>query len=243
MRVFAGPNGSGKTTIFEGVSDRFFTGIYVNADRIESEIAETGAVDLRAFKITQGVSGIRDTLQQMVPQWEGAGKQAAAALGVSRGPIVRVDTQDSQYEAAVVADLIRRCLFVEGEYFAFETVMSHQSKIDFMRVATADGYKCYLYFICTDDPRINVERIKARVEAGGHGVPTRKVRERYHRSLDLLASAVQVAYRSFLFDNTDDPTDDVSLAYVEYERGVLKHVPEKERISRWMRQYAPGLRP
>lgn len=146
MRVFAAPNGSGKTTVFEGVSDRFFIGIYVNADRIENEIAETGAVDLRAFKITQGVSGVRDTLQRMVRQWEGAGKQAAAALEVSRGPVVQVATLDSQYVAAVVADLIRRCLFEEGEYFTFETVMSHQAKIDSMRVATVDGYKCYLYF-------------------------------------------------------------------------------------------------
>lgn len=41
MRVFAGPNGSGKTTIFKGLlaDSNVNLGVYVNADDIEKELA------------------------------------------------------------------------------------------------------------------------------------------------------------------------------------------------------------
>lgn len=35
MRIFAGPNGSGKTTILTEVQNEISFGIYVNADNIE----------------------------------------------------------------------------------------------------------------------------------------------------------------------------------------------------------------
>lgn len=40
MRVFAGPNGSGKTTIFKGLlsENEIKLGVYVNADDIEKEL-------------------------------------------------------------------------------------------------------------------------------------------------------------------------------------------------------------
>lgn len=42
MRVFAGPNGSGKTTIFKGMLAReaIQLGVYVNADEIELHLAQ-----------------------------------------------------------------------------------------------------------------------------------------------------------------------------------------------------------
>jgi predicted ABC-type ATPase len=43
MRVFAGPNGSGKTTIFKGIlnESKVNLGIYVNADEIEETISQS----------------------------------------------------------------------------------------------------------------------------------------------------------------------------------------------------------
>lgn len=41
MRVFAGPNGSGKTTIIKSLQGEIGFGVYVNADDIESLLKES----------------------------------------------------------------------------------------------------------------------------------------------------------------------------------------------------------
>ncbi len=41
MRVFAGPNGSGKTTIIKNLQAEIPFGVYVNADDIESLLKES----------------------------------------------------------------------------------------------------------------------------------------------------------------------------------------------------------
>lgn len=94
-----------------------------------------------------------------------------------------------------------RCLS-ERLNFSFETVMSHQSKVDVLLRAAAAGYDVTLYFVCTSDPEINIRRVQNRVSLGGHDVPRDRIVARYWRSLNLLCGAAQVARRSVLFDNS-----------------------------------------
>lgn len=82
--------------------------------------------------------------------------------------------------------------------------MSHSSKISFLREAKESGVKTYLYFICTQDPEINKQRVKNRVTEGGHDVLTQKIEDRYYKSLDLLYSAFSVVDRAFIIDNSAD---------------------------------------
>ncbi len=104
--------------------------------------------------------------------------------------------------AACIADFLRDELLAVRRSFSFETVMSHRSKIDFFARARAVGYRTYLYFIATDSPELNLDRVKTRVAAGGHDVPTEKVRERYERCLGLVRDVLAHAYRAYLFDNS-----------------------------------------
>ena len=60
--------------------------------------------------------------------------------------------------------------------FSFETVMSHPSKIKELKKAKEKGYRIYLYFVCTDDAEINVNRVANRIEKGGHPVDVYKIR-------------------------------------------------------------------
>lgn len=52
LRMFAGPNGSGKTTIKEKVLEinPKWLGVYINPDDIESEVAKSGRLDFDHFK-------------------------------------------------------------------------------------------------------------------------------------------------------------------------------------------------
>jgi ABC-type cobalamin/Fe3+-siderophores transport system ATPase subunit len=62
MRVFAGPNGSGKTTIFKGMlaNEKIQLGAYVNADEIEKALLETGLLDFSIFHLIVAEAHLRD---------------------------------------------------------------------------------------------------------------------------------------------------------------------------------------
>ena len=80
--------------------------------------------------------------------------------------------------------------------------MSHASKVELLAQAQAVGYRTYLYFIATDDPAINISRVRNRVGLKGHNVPADRIEQRYHRSLALLMAAIQHANRAYVFDNS-----------------------------------------
>lgn len=100
------------------------------------------------------------------------------------------------YVAATIADYLRYALIDSGRDFSFETVMSHESKVEFMADAQRHGYRTYLYFIATEDVDINVDRVQQRVDLGGHPVAQESIRSRYPRTLALLRPACDVANRA-----------------------------------------------
>ncbi len=93
--------------------------------------------------------------------------------------------------AQQMADQLRDYYLEKTLDFSFETVMSHESKPLFMQRAKAAGYHVTLFFVCTDDPLKNVERVEFRVAHGGHSVPQDRVIARYQRSISLLPLALQ----------------------------------------------------
>lgn len=112
------------------------------------------------------------------------------------------DAQERSRAAQRVADDRRTRFLSERRSFSFETVLSHPSKIAFMRAARAAGYLVILYFVATADPLVNIARVADRVAKGGHDVPEDRVRARYERSLGLLATAAREADRVYVFDNS-----------------------------------------
>jgi len=89
-----------------------------------------------------------------------------------------------------------------GESFAFETVFSHESKLELMKQAKESGYWVRLYFVCTQDSDVNVRRVKTRYGTGGHDVPVDKIRSRYKRSMQLLSHSFSLADEAMVFNNS-----------------------------------------
>jgi predicted ABC-type ATPase len=138
------------------------------------------------------------------------------------------------YDAAIDADFIRFQLLNENDTFTFETVLSHPSKLSFMKTARDRGFKNYLYFACTVDPAINIDRIAHRVELKGHYVPDTKVVKRYYESLALLQSLIPLTHRTFLFDNSEENAEIKVVAEIE---GGKTFVPHTEYIPWWVNEY------
>lgn len=205
LRMFAGPNGSGKTSLVYKLAKEFSAqGLFqlhrfVNADDI-----------LRLLRSDQGILldlGYPVTAENVRGAILAEGRLAAdhpilKAIELQgdylRVPAVACD----DYAAAAIADFLREALLARGRSFSFETVMSHPNKIDFFARARATGYRTYFYFIATDSPSLNIRRVENRSALGGHDVPENKIIERYQRCLQLVGSALSHAYRAFLFDNS-----------------------------------------
>ncbi|PSB58221.1 zeta toxin family protein [Chamaesiphon polymorphus] len=114
------------------------------------------------------------------------------------------DPIDRSYTAARKADEQRNIWLTDRQSMAFETVMSHPSKIEFMQSAKDAGYRIMLIFVGLSSPELSLQRVGQRVQSGGHNVPTDKIMARYYRVMALLPNALQVADRALIYDNSDD---------------------------------------
>jgi len=174
----------------------------VNADEIEKALRDSGELNLDVFKIRADIRSLQKFLDRHAMKEK---IHDTDSIGLKENTITIKPRKVTSYWAAMLSDFIRRKLVQEGRSLSFETVMSNADKIEFMRFAKKKGYKIYLYFICTEDPDINIDRINYRVNAKqGHFVLNKKVKERYYRSLELLFEAIEICYRSYLFDNTGE---------------------------------------
>jgi predicted ABC-type ATPase len=111
----------------------------------------------------------------------------------------------SAYEAAEIADALRRELVRQRESFAFETVFSDPAgeKLAFLNEAAAAGYNVALCFIGISSPELSEERVAMRVSQGGHDVPAEKLAARFPRTLANLKAAIQTLPVVLVFDNDD----------------------------------------
>lgn len=219
FRVFAGPNGSGKSTI-KGEIDPALIKMYVNADDLEKEAKTSGFIDLAPFEVTTTLPKLLTFHSEHYLIKNKELSDQAKQIGLLGTKVDYRHVEVNSYLASVISDFIRQQLLEKGVSFTFETVMSHRSKVDFMREAQARGYRTYLYFVSTENPAINIDRVGIRVREGGHPVAPEKVSERYHKSLGLLPVAIAVSNRAYIFDNSGDSavllaeiTDGVSLEF------------------------------
>lgn len=113
---------------------------------------------------------------------------------------------DNTFLAAKLAQFIsvglRDDWVKDGLSFTYESVMSHESHIQFVEGAKKNGYKPYLYYVCTSEVELNKARVEQRVKEGGHTVPEEKIASRYQRSLENLHEMLTICRRGFLFDNS-----------------------------------------
>lgn len=199
--MFAGPNGSGKSTI-KGVIEPELLGVYINPDDIEKEIRSFDFLDFSVYGVETTADEVLPFFQQSPFLADAGLADEASELRFNDGKLSFFAVSVNSYFASVAADFIRQKLLETSVTFTFETVMSHLDKIAILKKAQERGFRTYLYYVATEDPEINISRVESRVESGGHPVPREKIVERYQRSLDLLADAVQYTDRAYIFDNS-----------------------------------------
>ena len=104
-------------------------------------------------------------------------------------------------EASIAAEQARDALIAAGEPFIAETVASHESKVELVRSARRAGYHVHLVVVLVPE-ELSVQRVAARVVAGGHQVPEAKVRSRYQRLWGNVVRMIELADSTEVFDNS-----------------------------------------
>lgn len=231
LRMFAGPNGSGKSTLKE-ILDEHLLGIYINPDEIQKELSLTGFIDFTRFGIELSAESLfahyqSSSLMQKVGQ-----QHQVQDFDVRQNALYVNPLQVNAYICSVLADFMRIQLLNLPRSFSFETVMSFSDKIELLEKARQKGMKTYLYYVATEDPRINIQRVQYRVQTGGHPVPENKIVSRYAKSLGLLFDAIKASDRAYLFDNSNA---NESMAWIaEVTNG--KHLEiKRDKIPHWFK--------
>ena len=205
MRMFAGPNGSGKTTVQRDIAREFnssFIGVLVNPDDLEAAIGRSGHLDLGPFNVSADESEVRDAFTSSAFLKQHRLADAASVVRCDGQVVDFSGLTMNSYYASVLADFLRHKLLAASVPFTFETVMSERGKIELLREAQSLGFRNYLYYVATEHPEINTARVQLRVTQGGHDVPRDKIISRYHRSLDLVRDAIRPTHRAYFFDTS-----------------------------------------
>ena len=111
---------------------------------------------------------------------------------------------DAVRQAVEYCEEWREQLLKDHKDFIFETVLSSDSKVDFLKRAKEEGYFIRIFFICTETPSINAARIAKRVMEGGHDVPIQKIISRYLKAITNATRVAAFADRAYFYDNSVD---------------------------------------
>ena len=87
--------------------------------------------------------------------------------------------------------------------FGFETTLSGVTYVSLLRKLKVQGYRIHLFFLWIPTVEMALARITDRVRRGGHDIPEKVVRRRFHKGLQHLFALYRPVLDSWmLFDNS-----------------------------------------
>ena len=107
-----------------------------------------------------------------------------------------------QIKAAKIAINLRNECFQNGKSFNEETTLTGKTILKTIDRAKELGYELQLFYVGVNSPEIAKERIKNRVEKGGHDIKNDIVEKRYYESLKNLEEVILKFDKISLYDNS-----------------------------------------
>jgi predicted ABC-type ATPase len=87
--------------------------------------------------------------------------------------------------------------------FAIETTLSSKNYLKLIEKAHSFDYKITLLFFYLNSVELAKERVKSRVEKGGHSIPENVIERRYSRGIENLKIYIEQCDDCFVYDNSD----------------------------------------
>lgn len=114
------------------------------------------------------------------------------------------NSAEAVMQSVKYCETLREDCLKERKSLIFETVLSADDKLDYIRRAKDAGFFVRIFFVSTNHPTINAARIAHRVMEGGHDVPIAKVISRYFKSILNCRRISRLADRTYIYDNSVD---------------------------------------
>jgi predicted ABC-type ATPase len=105
--------------------------------------------------------------------------------------------------------------------FAFETTLAARTFAKFLRDCQTEGYRINLIYVWLENIELAINRVRKRIESGGHDIPVEVIRRRYEGGRkNLIQLYLPLADRFQAYDNST--TNNSLIAYrVNLEQEVV----------------------
>lgn len=109
------------------------------------------------------------------------------------------------YQAGKIMSKRINNLIEKGECFAVETTLSATTYQDKLLHAQANGYTVNLIYFWLNSTELAKNRVRLRVEEGGHNISEPVIIRRYYKGLqNFFEKFIDIADHVMLFDNSDN---------------------------------------
>lgn len=147
----------------------------------------------------------------------GAGKSTlynTESLDINIKDTVRINTDEivrkignwkndsDQIKAAKIAINLRNNCFQCGKSFNEETTLTGKTILKIIDKVKEQGYELQLFYVGLNSSDIAKERVKNRVEKGGHNIENDVIEKRYYESLKNLKKIISKFDKVYLYDNS-----------------------------------------
>ena len=92
-----------------------------------------------------------------------------------------LDVDLAAFKAGIALMRELRAFAAKGEDFGTESTLAARAYIPLVERWRAQGYRFHLYYVWLPSADMAVERVAARVRAGGHNIPEDVIRRRYEK--------------------------------------------------------------
>lgn len=148
------------------------------------------------------------------------------AKGLSPFDPSKASIQASRFMLMKIRYLLKR-----QQDFAIETTLATRTLLKTIKTAQAAGYSVTLLYFWLKSPELAIERVKARVEAGGHNIPEETIRRRYQVGIYYFFNYyAPVCERWILADNSQIPFRVIA----EGSKDELISIKDEDTYSRIM---------
>ncbi len=126
----------------------------------------------------------------------------------------------------------------EGLNFAFETTLGANTIPDMLLAGAREGAQIHLWFAGLSSPELHMQRVKERVQAGGHDISEEKIRARYTSSRANLIRLLPHLASLRVYDNSTEADPKVGrrpqpVLLLHLERGqIIAHIA-LEQVPQW----------
>jgi predicted ABC-type ATPase len=132
---------------------------------------------------------------------------------------------------------LERAIDLRQDY-TFETTLDGTTIPALLAEAAASGLAVRIWYAGLSSPEMHVERVRARVAAGGHDIPEAKIREGYDSSRENLIQLLPSLTGLWLYDNSaeGDPNRGISpepFLILRVEDGGIREACDLADVPTW----------